>query len=64
MPKINKKRIFVLSKNKNIIKDYPQYLNDDIYYFDEDQDIVKLVSFDPDYIIMPNKEVINVKEEV
>jgi len=55
--------VFVLSKQKDSLKNYPEHSNDEVYYFEEDHNVLELVNFKPDYIIMPSiNEVIQVSK--
>ena len=58
-----KNKVFILSKKKEVLAKYSEYLNDEVYYFEEDDNVMELVNFKPDYIIMPAiNEVIQVSK--
>ena len=58
-----KNKVFILSKEKESLSKYAEYLNDEVYYFEEDDNVMELVNFKPDDIIMPAiNEVIQVSK--
>lgn len=62
MIEAKKNKVFVLSKKENILNKYPEYKDQEVYYFTDEYSLMDLMSFKPDFIIVPNKdEVINVR---
>lgn len=58
---MKKNKVFILSKIKDVLSQYPEYKDQDVYYFNENHSVMDLIAFKPDYIIVPKKdEVINV----
>jgi len=61
MKNSKKNKVFFLSRGEEVLSQYPEYKDQDVFFFGNDYSLMDLVSFKPDFIVDPHKgEVINV----